>query len=224
MANTTYSYRVKSYNTYGDSNYSNCAVATTGLAGTPKSPTSLTAVSVSIGKITLAWKDNSTNETSFKIYRKEGAGVWTLLKTTVINAISFSDTGATGNASATTYSYYIRACKNALCSPGSNVAIVPFIPTNLTATTSTGKIKLAWADNSNNETGFQIFKKPGDCAAAGTWSLLWTTGANIHARSDTAVSSGAVYSYKVRAIATSPAQPYATGYSMYTGCASTTAQ
>jgi hypothetical protein len=222
-ANTIYSYRVRAYNATSDSDYSNCAVATTGLTGTPKSPTNLTAISASAGKINLAWKDNSTNETSFKIYRKKGTGAWTLLKTTAVNAISFSDAAAAGNDSANAYSYYIRACDSAGCSPISSIAVVPFAPTNLAATPATGNINLNWADNSNNETGFQMYKKPGDCAAAGTWAPLATKGTNVHAYADTAVSSGATYSYKVRAIATTSGQPSATGYSMFTGCNSTTA-
>jgi len=222
-ANTTYAYRVKAYNATSDSGYSNCAAVTTGLAGTPISPTNLTAASASTGKINLAWKDNSTNETSFKIYRKTGTGAWMLLKNKPANVVSYGDAAATGNDSANAYSYYIRACNSTGCSPGSSIAVVPFAPTDLVATPAKGTINLSWTDNSNNEAGFQIHKKPGDCAAAGTWVLLATKVTNVHAHADNSVSSGATYSYKVRAIASSSVQPYATGYSMFTECKSATA-
>jgi hypothetical protein len=65
------------------------------------------------------------------------------------------------------------------------LAIAPFIPTNPDAAPQTGMINLTWQDNSANETGFQIFRKNGDCALAGNWSLLKTTSANAEAYSDT---------------------------------------
>ena len=74
--NTTYSYRVRTYNDAGNSLFTNCTSAKTALSGTPKAPTYLKAASVSSIKVNLSWKDNSTDEASFKIYRKTGTGAW----------------------------------------------------------------------------------------------------------------------------------------------------
>ena len=223
-ANTRFSYRVRAYDAAAGSEYSDCATSVTGLAGTPNSPTDLVATSVASSKISLAWKDNSTDNTNFKIYRKKDAGSWTLIKTMTADAVSFSDAGAAGNDSTASYSYYIKACNAEGCSPESNTAVGPYRPTKPVATPSTGKIDVTWQDNSGNETGFEIYRKPGNCSAAGAWSLLNTASPNTEQYSDSAVTTGAAYSYRVRSFHRSPGMPYAYGYSMYTGCVSATAQ
>ncbi|MBU2584330.1 MAG: fibronectin type III domain-containing protein, partial [Bacteroidetes bacterium] len=70
--NTQCYYRVRSYNSAGNSNYSNESNATTFLA-VPQTPSNLTATSSSTSSINLSWSDNSTNEEGFKIERKLGA-------------------------------------------------------------------------------------------------------------------------------------------------------
>lgn len=68
LANITYYYRVRANNAVGDSAYANVASATTpGLA--PAAPSGLTALPTASNQITLAWRDNSDNETGFKIER-----------------------------------------------------------------------------------------------------------------------------------------------------------
>ncbi len=76
-ASTTYYYRVRAYNSAGDSGYSNTASATT--QGTtitvPDAPTNLTASAVSSSQINLTWQDNSTNEEGFHIWRSFTSGL-----------------------------------------------------------------------------------------------------------------------------------------------------
>ena len=102
--------------------------------------------------------------------------------------------------------------------------MVPYKPSNPGATPSAGKIDLTWQDNSSNETSFQIYRKPGGCAAAGTWSLLKSAAVNAESYSDTSLVIGSTYAYKVRAVSKSAAIPYAYGYSMFTGCVSAVAE
>jgi hypothetical protein len=223
--NTTYSYRVKAYNAGGNSAYSNCASAKTALSGTPKAPTNLTATSLSASQIKLTWTDNSTNEGSFKVYRKVGSGSWGFLATKGANIVSHTDTTATGNTATDAYSYYVQACNSSGCSPATNTAIVPYKPTNLTATApSSSRIDLAWADKSSNETGFQIYRKSGVCSSPSAWGLIATKGVDSTSHSNTGLSSGTTYSYKVRAYKKSSAMPYAYGYSLYSNCKSATTQ
>jgi len=223
-ANTTYSYRLRAYNASRNSDYSNCASAKTALVGTPNAPTNLKATSNAANKVTLTWADVATNETRVEIYRKMGAGTFALLHTIEsANVESYADTTATGNVSTTAYSYYIQTCNATGCSPATNTAVVPFRPTAPKATPSAGKINFKWSDKSTNEKGFQVYRKDGACSSANAWSLIKTTVANSHAYSDTAVTSGNDYSYMVRAFTQSAAPPYATGYSLYTGCVSAVA-
>ena len=221
-ANTSYAYRVNSYNS-SDSSNSNCAPATTGAAGAPASPANLGAVSSSASTINLTWKDNSGAETGFKVYRKKGAGVWTLLTTTAGNAVSYTDAGANGNEAANKYSYQVKGCAGSVCSPSTNPAVVPFKPGGLsTDAISVEFVKLSWTDGSTNEEGFQIYRKTGTCADSGTWSLIGFAGVNEVSYTDTTVSASSPYSYKVRAYTQSAGQPFAKGYSGYTGCLSIT--
>ncbi|MFH1702230.1 MAG: fibronectin type III domain-containing protein [Nitrospirota bacterium] len=222
-SNTKYSYRVRAYNADGNSAYSNCASAKTALSGTPKAPTNFRARSVSSTKVNLSWKDNSADETGFKVYRKAGSGSWTLLTTTPANVVSYSDTTATKNVSTTTYSYYIKSCNGTGCSPQTNVAVVPYKPINLTATpVSSSQINLTWTDKSKNETGFEVYRKSGVCSSANPWSKIKTTWSNVSSYSNTGLTSGMTYSYKTRAYKKSSAAPYAYGYSAYSNCKSAT--
>jgi hypothetical protein len=222
-ANTTYSFRVRAYNSVGNSSYTSCASATTGLTGTPAAPTGLKATSASASLINLAWTDNSTDETNFKIYRKTNSGTFSLLYTTAANIVSYSNTTAAGNDLTNTYSYYISACNAAGCSPATNTAAVPFKPTSIsTSAVSSTQINLSWTDNSSNETGFEIYRKAGNCSSTNTWTLINTTAANAANFNNTGLTSGQTYSYRLRAFNISTAAPYANGYSAYTGCSSKT--
>jgi dienelactone hydrolase len=221
--NTTYAYRVRAYNGDGDSSYSNCASAKTALSGTPKSPTNLKATSLSASQIKLTWKDNSTDETSFKVYKKVGSGSWESLITKTKDAVSHTDSTAAGNTTTMTYSYYIQACNANGCSSKTNTVIVPFKPANLSANAlSSTKIKITWTDNSSNETGFEIERKSGSCSSANSWSKITTAGKNATTYSNTGLFSGETYSYRVRAYIKSSSQPYAYGYSLYPNCKSAT--
>ena len=69
-------------------------------------------------------------------------------------------------------------------------------PSNLTATSiSSSQINLTWQDNSSDETGFEIERKTG----SGSYSQIATVGVNITSYSDTFLSCGTTYYYRVRA-------------------------
>ncbi|HXS35447.1 MAG TPA: PA14 domain-containing protein, partial [Flavipsychrobacter sp.] len=80
-------------------------------AGTPPAmPTNVSAVATSYNKVSLSWKDNSTNETGFEIYRATNpAGEFTIVNTTPAGTTSFVDSTA---AASTTYYYRIQAVNN----------------------------------------------------------------------------------------------------------------
>jgi hypothetical protein len=108
-ASTTYIYRVLAYNGAGGSGPSNTASATTFAApALPAAPTNLTAKVASKGQIDLAWADNATNETGFKIERCTGAKCtnFAQIATVGLNVQSYQNSGLTGN---TSYRYRVRA-------------------------------------------------------------------------------------------------------------------
>jgi hypothetical protein len=102
---TTYYYRVRAYNAYGDSAYTNTAYATT-QAAVPATPSSLSATAISSSQINLAWVDASGNESGFKIERSTATSPWAQIGTVGVNVRTYSSTGL---AASTTYSYRVRA-------------------------------------------------------------------------------------------------------------------
>ena len=121
-ASTSYSYRVRAYNTVGDSDYSATATAMTQAASVvPAAPTNLKATASSRSQINLSWTDNSDNETGFKIERCKGSTCtnFSQIATVGANATSYSNTGLNAN---TTYRYRVRAYNAAGNSGYSNIA------------------------------------------------------------------------------------------------------
>ena len=74
--------------------------------------------------------------------------------------------------------------------------VVPIPPTNLVATLSPLiTVNLSWIDNSTNETGFKIERK----VSGGEYTLIGTTDADKTTFSDSGLSLGVTYTYRVYA-------------------------
>lgn len=119
---TAYDYRVRATNAQGDSAWSNITSATTEAApaSPPAAPSALTATTVSVSQIDLAWTDNSADEDSFTIEQSPaGAATWTQIGTVGPNVTTFSSTDLTGG---TGYDFRVRASHNGGDSDWSNVA------------------------------------------------------------------------------------------------------
>jgi len=205
IAATNYSYRVRAFNSAGDSANSSTASATT-LQSSPSAPSNLGATAISSSQINLAWTDNSNNELGFKIESCQGAGCTTFAQIAQVGAgvTSYNNTGL---AASTSYSYRVRAYNNGGNSTYSNTAsattqaptvTAPAAPSNLRATAaSSSQIDLAWADNSNNETGFQIERCQGD--KCNSFTPIAQVGVNVTSYSNTGLAASTIYRYRVRA-------------------------
>ncbi len=209
--NTTYYYRVRAYNAYGDSDYSNIANATTLPSCPPPPPSNLTALAVSPTQIGLAWQDNSTNETGFKIEQSlTGTGGWAQIATTPANVISHTVSGLNCG---TTYYYRVLAYNAYGDSAPSNTANAttlpcpaPAAPSNLTAlAVSPTQIGLEWQDNSTNETGFKIEQS---LTGASGWTQIATTLANVISHTVSGLNCGTTYYYRVLAYNANGDSPY----------------
>ena len=98
-----YYYRVRAYNSIGNSDYSNEANATTTLAA----PSNLTGTEGETGILNLTWTDNSSTETGFYLERKDGdGGSFIIHKILGPNLISFSDSNLTPGQY---YAYRLKA-------------------------------------------------------------------------------------------------------------------
>ncbi|HEY3399725.1 MAG TPA: fibronectin type III domain-containing protein [Geothrix sp.] len=142
-AGTAYYYRVRSTNSAGDSAYTAVASATTPAAVTiPAAPSNLTAAAVSTSGITLAWTDNASNESGFKVERSTSAsGTYTQIALNAANVVTFSNSGL---AASTTYYYRVSATNSAGDSAYSAVASAT---TQTPAPTSTTVTLYPIADN-----------------------------------------------------------------------------
>jgi hypothetical protein len=77
------------------------------------------------------------------------------------------------------------------------LAAAPTAPSGLTVTPiSSSQLDLAWTDNSSNEDGFEIERSPDGSTG---WTLIHTTAANAEAHSDTGLTEGTIFHYRVRA-------------------------
>src|SRR5262249_23216816 len=105
-------------NSAGASAASNVATATTA-STVPAAPSNLALTVQSANSIALAWADNSSNETGFRVERQTAGGSWSLLATTGAGVSSYTDTTVSAN---TQYSYRVSATNGAGTSAASNVA------------------------------------------------------------------------------------------------------
>jgi len=213
-AGNSYSYRVRARNVAGDSPYSGSAVAATTV---PADPSGLTASTTSGTSIHLAWTDNSSNESTFRIERCAGASCesdpnnFAEIASVSGDVTSYDNTGLTLN---TSYSFRVRARNAVGNSAGySNSATantnVPTPPTTLTATPSSvvaNQIDLAWTDASSDETGFKIER----CVGVGCsdFAQIATVGTNVTTFSNSGLTADVTYRYRVSAYnASGPSDP-----------------
>jgi hypothetical protein len=203
--NTYYWYRLRAFNGAGES----LPVVVETLTAPPAAPANLRGGVTSSTQVTLTWTDNSVNETAFAIERSTDGVNFTLIAWTPRNATSFTDSGLTTGS---TYYYRVKATGTLGDSGYSNVVGLtvvappaPAAPSNLTASASVrGQISLTWTDNSNNEVGFRVYRS----LDGNTWTLISTVGTNGTSFTDTGLTPGTTYFYRVRSFNGSGSSAY----------------
>lgn len=211
---TPYAYQVVAVNAVG--NTPSNILSVTIPADVIKTPVSLTATIASSTSVNLSWKDKSTNENNFTVWRSVNGTAATLVgtvnrsttqRTQVDGTVNFTNTGLiAGN----TYAYYVIANSTtlAISSAPSNTATVSFTaaiaPSNLGGTIvrtgNTNRVTLNWTDNANNETGFTIQRATN---ANFTGVSTFNVGANVTTLTQNGLSRNGnprpTYYYRVRA-------------------------
>ncbi|MFA5794755.1 MAG: SBBP repeat-containing protein [Candidatus Brocadiia bacterium] len=132
-----------------------------GGSGDLLAPSNLGATPLASTRIDLTWTDNSFNESGFRVERSDDAGIsYSQIGLAAENETVFSDETIT-----VADIYYYRLCSynlsgNSLyAGPISTSNTAPILPSLLTGTAkSYTQIDLVWQDNSNNETGFKVYR------------------------------------------------------------------
>jgi predicted phage tail protein len=206
---TSYSYRVRAFNTGGSSAWSE----TTGRTDDPPpppptppvAPTGLAVTSTTTTSVGLAWTDNSGDEDGFTLQRCTGGGCTTY--STIANLLpgttTYDDSGLTAD---TSYSYRVRAFNGAGASGWSETSArtlpppvtAPLAPTGLVATAvSATRVTLTWTDRSSNESGFRVLRCTGSGCTPVT--VLVTLAAGATSFSDLTVQPRKTYRYRIQA-------------------------
>ena len=213
---TQYGYKVRAYNAYTTSGWSNIDYETTPWTQ-PAKPTNLNA-EASEGMIELWWQDNSHNETGFKIIRKkEGESSFSHLENVGKNVTHYQDTTAEAGY---TYYYKVRAYNPVHYSSYSNVASaeipldIPEAPDHLRARFRWGSraVELTWTDYSDNEQGFAIERKD---EWEPSFREIDRVGPDETYYEDSDVYGDTIYYYRVRAYNQAGYSPYSNVANVY---------
>jgi len=168
----------------------------------PAAPSDLTATQQAGLEVSLDWVDNANNETGFVIERSTDGVIFSPLTTVTADTNAYIDAAVSAGV---TYSYQVAAVNDFGTSAFSNIASVttveppapPAAPSDLEVVLEDiPSVDLAWVDNSLDETSFVIERSVNGAA----FTFLTSVGADITAYSDTAVSGGNTYAYRVVAV------------------------
>jgi len=193
---TAYYYKVKAVNSAGTSGYSNEASATPVLA-VPSAPTGLTATAGNT-QVALSWTASS-GAASYNVYRGTTAGgESTTAIATGITTTSYTNTGLTNGS---TYYYKVKAVNASGTSGYSNEAsatpnlAIPAAPTGLTATAGNAQVVLTWTASSG-ATSYNVYR---GTTAGGESTTAVATGITTLSYTNTGLTNGTAYYYKVKA-------------------------
>ncbi|MBX3173688.1 MAG: fibronectin type III domain-containing protein [Gemmatimonadaceae bacterium] len=199
--NTTYRYRVRSFNNIGPAaGYTNIAAANTNV---PLAATALATQALSGTSVRLTWTDNAITETGYRVFRCEtGCGDplnFTQVADIAPNSVTYDDTGLTYG---TSYTYVVRAFNIAGPSLPSNASAVstglPVPASSVAKTADRTSVTLRWTDNAPFESGFEVEGCEG--AACTDFALLGTTAANASEYTATGLNPASEYRFRVRAV------------------------
>jgi len=194
LSNTTYYYKVSAYNSSGASSQSSYAYATTPIA-IPAVPSGVSAAAASSSSITVSWS-SVTGATGYKVYRYD-SGTSSFVYWTTTSSTSYTNIGL---SSSTTYYYTVSAYNSGGESSQSSyvsattMTAIPAVPSGVTATVaSSSSITVSWS-SVTGASGYAVYRST---SASGTYSYVTSTSYTSY--TDTYLSSGTTYYYKVSA-------------------------
>lgn len=174
----------------------------------PAAPTGLSATAGNT-QVSLSWT-GSSGATSYNLYRGTTAGgESTTPVATGITATSYTNTGLTNGA---TYYYKVKAVNSSGASAYSNEASatptapagVPAAPTGLSATAGNTQVNLTWTASSG-ATSYEVYR---GTTSNGQNATPIATGITATSYTNTGLTNGTTYYYKVKAVNSSGSSGY----------------
>lgn len=194
-----YYYKVRAFNKYGESNFSN-EVSTTG-----GEAFNLQAQTLGASQILLTWESSEVNILGFKIQRTNpSTGEFEQIAVAAPSAREYVDKNLMAS---TTYSYRIASFTSTSQSTWSNTATattaasdVP-APTNLIAEfdDELRKVVIQWTDNTDQEIGTYIERREG---STGEFVQIGNTTADVNIFMDSTFKTETTYYYRARHLTT----------------------
>jgi cytochrome c biogenesis protein CcdA/fibronectin type 3 domain-containing protein len=196
-------YKVSAVNSKGEGPFSNEVSATPmTLPGAPN----LRSATPSDSQVVLTWSAPTSNGggviTNYNVYRGLTSGSMTLL-TTVGNVLTYIDGGLTNGQA---YYYTVRAVNVVGEGPQSNqLSVIPLAPPttpqNLAANAGNGNVVLTWSTPADNGgaaiTGYKVYR---GTSSGGQGITPIATLGNVLTYTNTGLTNGATYYYKVSAV------------------------
>lgn len=191
-SNSQFRYQIIAFNANAQSAPSNTASVATPLAA----PIDLRATILSNAVVQLQWQGKDATATGYVISRSVAGGAWAnLVRLNGVSASSFIDMTV---ARGTVYSYRIQAvtATGASAASAAITAAVPVAPPAVVRLTvlPTNHV-LTWSAGDTKVVSYSVQRATG----SGSFVTLATVGRNVTTFTDSAISGGATYSYRILA-------------------------
>ncbi|MGD2034112.1 MAG: fibronectin type III domain-containing protein [Bacteroidales bacterium] len=203
LPETECTFRVRAFNSEGNSAFSNSVTVTVPAEGNPNAPRNLAASYVGSNRIDLEWIDMADDETGFELHRADSSKIFNLAGMIDSNTMHYIDTSGIRPSA---WHYYLLQAYNehgySLFTDTLRVltqdGVRPEPPDQLSVSgIDQDHISLNWNDNSPNETGFVIKRAT---YPSENFKIIHTTSQNSSAYLDEQVFPGETYLYTVSAI------------------------
>lgn len=199
-SNTRYYYRLRAFNTDGNSDYSDTLLVKTDPLILPAAPSQLKINKLTPFTVLFSWNDNSSDETGFQLQKTDETKTFHNLASLPPDITQFADTALNDS---TIYFYRVRAFNADGYSVFSDTLlvltpenIIPETPDDFEASSVRyNKVVLTWELNSDGLSGLEIERRSD---TTGNFILIAKTDI-VTSFADTSVYEGQSYIYRIRA-------------------------